>query len=283
MFIMKRLLLFLALSLATTLPSRAESSGLVRVMSYNIRYDNPDDVPDWNQRRPHMLDQILFLNPDILGLQEALPHMVAQMAERLGAYAHYGKGRDDGERGESTTIFFRRDRFDLVASQTYWCSATPDVPSIGEDAALPRTFTRLVLKERQSGLLWDVRNAHLDHVGKRARETCARQIKALPAYPQARLVVMGDFNSGTDSPAYQVLTAETAPHLRDARRVSPVLFGPEGTFNDFDIRLSGQAIDHIFVGPGLSVDRFATLAESIQGQVISDHFPLVADLRYDNP
>lgn len=283
MLIMMRLLALMALILTAALPAPAQAPVAVRVMSYNIRYDNPGDIPNWEQRRPHLLDQILFLEPDILGVQEALPHMVAQMAQHLDGYAHYGKGRDDGVKGESTTIFFRRDRFDLLESHTYWCSHTPDVPSIGDDAALPRTFTRLVLKERQTGRLWDVRNAHLDHVGKIARENCAHQIKALPIHPQARLVVMGDFNSGIDSPAYRVLIDSAEPRLRDARRASRRMFGPEGTFNDFDIRQSGQAIDHIFVGTGLTVARFATLTDSINGQVISDHYPLVSDILPDQP
>ena len=68
------------------------------VMSYNIRYDNPDDRPDWRARRGPMARQISFFSPDILGLQEALVPMVADLSVALPDYAHYGVGRDDGDK-----------------------------------------------------------------------------------------------------------------------------------------------------------------------------------------
>ncbi len=255
-------------------------AGPVRVMSYNIRYDNPDDRPGWAQRQGPMLDQIRFTAPDILGVQEALPHMLTALAAGLPGYDHYGQGRDGrgadgGERGESTAIFYSRARFALVQAETQWCSATPDRPSKAEGAGSPRTITRLLLTDRSSGALYDVRNVHFDNVSDRARSDCARQVLAMPAAAGARLIVLGDFNSDAGGGAYRLLASAMA----DARRVSPVVFGPDGTFNDFDIRQTGPALDHILIGAGLAAVRFATLTDSIQGQVISDHFPVVADLQ----
>ena len=44
-----------------------------------------------------------------------------------------------------------------------------------------------------------------------------------------------------------------AAGLTDARTVSPVVFGPAGTYNAFDIAADNQgvAIDHVFIGDGL--------------------------------
>ncbi|WP_396593545.1 endonuclease/exonuclease/phosphatase family protein [Brevundimonas sp. R86498] len=255
----------------------------VRLMSYNIRYDAPTDRPDWLQRRPHMARQIAFLAPDVVGVQEALMPMVAYLAEQAPAYDHYGLGRDDGaQAGETTTLFWRRDRFEAIRTQTLWCSPTPDQPSRGWDAALPRTLTRVVLRDRTSGRLLDVRNAHLDHVGAVSREQCAALAADLPAASDdgltAAVVLMGDFNTGPDTAPYRRILAAG---LSDARAVSPVVFGPAGTYNNFDIaRNDGVAIDHVFVGPGLSVERFAVLTDSHGGLVISDHFPVVADVEF---
>ncbi|WP_299172462.1 endonuclease/exonuclease/phosphatase family protein [uncultured Brevundimonas sp.] len=257
----------------------------VRLMSYNIRYDAPDDTPNWAQRRPHMARQIAFFAPDILGVQEALIPMVAYLAEQAPDYDHYGLGRDDGvQAGETTTVFWRRDRFEKISTETLWCSPTPDRPSKGWDAALPRTVTRVVLRDRTSGRLLDVRNAHFDHVGPMSREHCAALASDLaPAMVEGRtaaVVLMGDFNSGPDSTPYRRILASG---LRDARDVSPVVFGPAGTYNDFDVARDndGVAIDHLFVGPGLSVERFGVPTDSFGGLVISDHFPLVADIAFD--
>ena len=257
----------------------------VRLMSYNIRYDAPDDTPHWTQRRPHMARQIAFFDPDILGVQEALLPMVAYLAEQAPAYDHYGVGRDDGaQAGETTTLFWRRARFETISTQTLWCSTTPDRPSKGWDAALPRTVTRVVLRDRADGRLLDVRNAHFDHVGVIARERCAALAADLaPASAEgvtAAVVLMGDFNTGPDSAPYRRILASG---LRDARAISPVVFGPAGTYNAFDIAKDneGIAIDHIFVGPGLSVERYGVPTDSFGGQVISDHFPVVIDVALD--
>ena len=92
-------------------PFAAPEPQPIRLMSYNIRYDAPDDRPNWPERRPHMARQIAFFAPDVLGVQEALIPMVAYLAEQAPDYDHYGLGRDDGaESGETTTLFWRCDR-----------------------------------------------------------------------------------------------------------------------------------------------------------------------------
>ena len=43
------------------------------VMSYNIRYDNPDDgIHSWANREMHVGDLLDYYHADIIGLQEAL-------------------------------------------------------------------------------------------------------------------------------------------------------------------------------------------------------------------
>lgn len=249
------------------------------VMSYNIRYDNPDDRPDWRARRGPMARQISFFSPDILGLQEALVPMVADLSVALPDYAHYGVGRDDGDKaGETTTIFYRSARFERLLAQTRWCSPTPGRPGKAYDAALPRTYARVVLRDRASGVLLDVRNAHLDHVGAESRRLCARQLRDQPAWPGARLVVLGDFNSAPGEPPHDVLTSGV-DGLRDARAASPVVFGPAGTFNDFSPSVPPTGpIDYVFVDRALRVLRFATLTDTDGGQAISDHFPIIAQI-----
>lgn len=277
-------LLFAAAVLAgSPISAVAQTPDPVRVMSYNIRVDVASDQPNWTERRRHMARQILWFDPDLLGVQEATPAMVAWLGEQLPTWDRYGLGRDDGaEKGESATLFWRRDRFEPVSRDTFWCSPTPDVPSKGWDADYPRTVTRVVLRDREDGRLWDVRNTHFDHVGVEARARCADLVAALPPVEGAEVVLMGDFNTGPDTEPYRRLVASG---LRDARAISPVVFGPEGTYNAFDLAKDneGVAIDHVFVGPGLSVERFAVPTDSFAGKVISDHFPLVVDVVPSQP
>jgi endonuclease/exonuclease/phosphatase family metal-dependent hydrolase len=272
------LVLFLSGTPWTAVAREAASGPALWAMSYNIRYDNPEDRPDWRTRRVAMVDQIRFYDPDILGLQEALPAMVTELAAALPGYAHYGVGRDDGAgAGETTTIFYRADRFTLLNRQTFWCSPTPERPGKAYDAALSRTFTRLVLQDRASGRLLDVRNAHLDHVGAESRLRCAQQIRDLAAWPGAQLIAMGDFNSGPEEPPLQALTAEGSPY-RDARSAARSVFAAGGTFNGFTPRATGAPIDFILVDRRMTVGRFAVPADLADGAVISDHFPVLAEL-----
>ncbi|ESQ92927.1 endonuclease/exonuclease/phosphatase [Asticcacaulis sp. AC460] len=265
------------LAACASLPQVAPQT--LRVMSYNIRYANDSDRPNWGERREALARQVAFTDPGILGVQEAQPVQVAYLAAQWPGYDHYGLGRDDGVNGETTTVFWRRDRFEAVSKSNQWCSETPDRPGKGWDAAWPRTITRVVLRDRLSGQVLDVRNTHLDNEGAVARENCAKQVAGIAAEPGAVVVVLGDMNSGPDSAPYQVLSGD-ALGLKDARKAAAVDFGPPGTFNGFDVTATqGEAIDHIFVPRSMTVTRYGVLTDSFGGKVISDHFPVVADLR----
>src|SRR5512146_2555861 len=79
----------------------------LRVMTYNIRYDNPaDSLDNWKYRRDFVANLIHYHAPDILGTQEGLVNQLRDMSARLPEYAHSGKGRDDGRAGgEHCAIF----------------------------------------------------------------------------------------------------------------------------------------------------------------------------------
>lgn len=248
------------------------------LLSYNIRIDVDGDNPRWAERREPLARQIAFVAPDIFGVQEATLPNADYLASQLPGYDHYGLGRDDGDqKGESTSLFWRRDRFDVIDRHTEWCSATPDRPSLYPGAGWPRTITRVVLKDRSSGRVLDVRNVHFDNVSEDARRACALQVEHLPPVAGAAVIVMGDLNSAPDTAAYQTITA--SGDLVDARTIARVDFGPVSTFNAFDTRTdSGQAIDHIFVPKGTTVTRYGVLTDSLYGRAISDHYPVVATL-----
>ena len=54
------------------------------VMTYNIRYDNPNDgINQWNNRKEILTDQIQFYAPDILGIQEGFLHQIEYIKKTL--------------------------------------------------------------------------------------------------------------------------------------------------------------------------------------------------------
>src|SRR5687768_18006196 len=112
----------------------------LRVMSFNIRYDNPNDGPNgWPLRKELFFQTIEKFNPDLLGLQEVRPGQASEIRQRMKDYEMLGVGRNDGkEDGERASILFRRERFEKVREGTFWLSETPEKPSKGWDADLPR-------------------------------------------------------------------------------------------------------------------------------------------------
>ena len=132
--------------------SHVRDKDTVKVMTLNVRYDNPgDSINAWPERIPFFSRLISEEKPDILGMQEVLWSQYAVMDSVLGEYTSVGVGRDDGARGgEMNPVFFRKDRFDLVRTITFWLSETPELAgSKGWGASLPRIVTWLELAVRQ--------------------------------------------------------------------------------------------------------------------------------------
>lgn len=277
----------------------AEPDGTVlRVMTYNIRYNNPGDgVNAWPNRKDHVAEMIgTKAHADLAGLQEALREQIGDLAARLPGYAWFGVGRDDGkEKGEHTPIFYRQERFELLDHNTFWLSETPEVPgSKSWDAAITRIVTWGKFKEKASGVEFYYFNTHFDHIGRQARTESARLIwKKIQSLTQgAPVFLTGDFNVTEKSEAYRVLTGNTpeaAPvsDLRDARYLSQSGHqGPTSTFVNEDwtqTREPESKIDFIFVRQGIQVLSHKVLDDQYDGRFPSDHLPVVAELKLVKP
>ncbi len=54
-------------------------------------------------------------------------------------------------------------------TETFWLSETPEKPSVGWDAVLPRICTWGHFKYKDTGFEFLFFNLHMDHIGKQAR------------------------------------------------------------------------------------------------------------------
>lgn len=261
-------------------PEGRDPAPSLRVMSFNVRHDNPNDGEHaWPKRRPRVREVLRFYRPDILGLQEALAHQIEQIAEDLPNYRWVGVGRDDGKAaGEFTPIFYNADRLELLDRGTFWLSPTPEeVGSKGWDADLPRIATWALLRDSAGGGEFLAINTHFDHRGETARTESAKLIakRAREIAGDRPVVLTGDFNATPDSDAYAVLSEAFA----DVRAAAEDVLGPAGTFGTFTAHeAAAPQIDYVFVTNGSAVARFATLAHHWQGRHVSDHFPIMADV-----
>ena len=99
----------------------------IKVISYNIRYNNPNDGKDiWENRRSSVVDFIKNKNPDFLGLQEVTLSQLTYLNTNLTEYSYVGVGREDGKtKGEYSPIYYKKSLFELLKTETFWLSKTP--------------------------------------------------------------------------------------------------------------------------------------------------------------
>ena len=278
-------ILFTILIAGCTTPAPPQSPPApVQVLSFNIRYDNPDDGEhNWQYRKERVASTILFNEAQLVGVQEALKHQLDELGTLLPGYAWTGVGRDDGkEAGEFTAILYDTTQFALLESETFWLSETPEIPgSKSWDAAITRIATVGLFEARTSGQSFYLVNTHFDHRGDVARTESARLLAdRLPALAETHpLILMGDFNFTEDREGYRIL-AET---FRDARVHSTAPpHGPAATiYGGFEVtHEAGRRIDYIFCSEAWQVARFATLSDNWDGAFASDHLAVFAELSF---
>lgn len=225
----------------------------LNVGSFNIRMHSKVDYKNgdgWTERREVMCDLVAFTAFDIFGAQEVCHDQLEYMLERLPEYDYIGVARDDGKKkGEYSPVFYRRDRFELLDSGTFWLSETPEKASYGWDAACRRVCSWGYFKDKQTKRKFWFFNTHMDHKGKIARVEGAKlvisKIKQMCG-KGAKVILTGDFNVAQDNPAYRTF-AESGV-LKDAFDLAPIKFAPTGTFNSFKVaNYTTRRIDHIFV------------------------------------
>lgn len=262
---------------------QASAPGPVNVMSFNIRYDNPEDSLDnWRYRKDRVANAIHFYDVDILGTQEVLHNQLEDLKLRLPEYGVVGVGREDGkEKGEYSALWYKKDRFNVLDSGYFWLSETPEVAgSKGWDGACERIASWVKLQDKVSDKEYFALNTHLDHVGGMARrEGISLMLDRVNELSDGLpVIVTGDFNSEPESDVIKRVTDSANPeHLTDARQASSIVYGPSWSFHDFGkIPYNKRPlIDYVFVRNGLKVLRYGILAETENNGFLSDHTPVL--------
>lgn len=266
--------------------SPVKESADLRIMSYNLRYDNPDDgVNAWDNRKEWVTNVIQFYEPVFLGTQEGLLHQIEYLEQELEQYSWIGVGRDDGTMsGEFSALFFDTGKVELIdnSEQTIWLSETPSKPGKSWDAALPRILTYGKFRDRRSGNEFFVLNTHFDHIGDTARAKSAELIvNTIRDLASGEPVILtGDFNVTPDDEPYEIIT-ESASGLKDAYEIADLPHtGPHFSFEGFEVKSGSERrrIDFIFVNDQVKVKKHAIISTFEGDYYPSDHLPVIADV-----
>ena len=252
----------------------------ITLATYNLRV--PCDKPpnDWASRKDRVKQSIKDGHFDVFGVQEAVKMQIDDVL-RDSNFAKIGGGRDDFKNGgEHCCIFYDKTRFKLVEGGTFGLSEKPEVPGFRSwGSACPRIASWGKFRDKATRKTFCYYNTHLDHVSELARVEGVKMVvrhaaengKGLP------LILTGDFNAHPDSETYKVATSL----LRDAAVVSRTKHrGPARTWHGWGRRTRLEPIDYIFVSDDIEVLSHVTDSTKQKGLYPSDHYPVIAELRF---
>lgn len=252
-------------------------------MTYNLRYASNTPPNAWPVRRPLMRDQIRHINPDVFGTQEGLYHQLKELASDLPDYAWIGVGRDGGSRGEFMAVFYRTGRLEPLEYDHFWLSDTPNlIASSTWGNTCRRMCTWVRFRDLRTGHQFYFVNTHLDHEVQAAREKGAALIcQRLDALKTTLpILLVGDFNA--DAKANKAYDIVINAGFTDSWFSANKRIGDDvATFHGYKgIVKDGPHIDWIMTRGPVSVDAAHIPTFSRNGQFPSDHFPVVAWLRF---
>ena len=250
----------------------------IKVLSYNIRYNNPNDGKDiWDNRKESIVDFINHEDFDFAGLQEVTFSQLQYLEDKLVNYSNHGVGRDDGkQKGEFTPIFYNKNRYKLISGNTFWLSETPNIISIGWDASMERICTYALFEDKKSKRKFYVFNTHFDHIGIVARKKSAELIidyvnnlnkNDFPVF------ITGDFNLNDDTKSIKLLQKTFNDSNINLNKEDKLY----NTFTGFKNHINNpRRIDYIFYSNIEMVSSTHIHLKTNRRRWASDHHPVKA-------
>lgn len=262
------------------LPARATKDVLtddesVRIMSYNVRYN------EYDARFRIVPELIGDYMPDSVGIQECTYDWYLTIKGFLPEYGFIGVGRDTGNLktncGEISAVLYRKDKYRVIDSGTFWISETPDVVSRGWDGACNRICTWATLENKVTGEQYTHVNTHLDHEGPEARLYGSQMVRDFALSFDMPTVVTGDFNLKKNTDLYNGIIATG---LRDTQDLAEISDNGK-TYHAYNGGIDGDPIDFIFVNNEIeNVSTYKIVRDLYGGKYTSDHYPIYADMKF---
>jgi endonuclease/exonuclease/phosphatase family metal-dependent hydrolase len=186
---------------------------------------------------------------------------------KLYAPKYYKKFRCIADKGEHSCVFYNKDKFNLISTETKWLSDTPDEVSRVEGSAYIRIVTFAVLERKSDGKRFVHANTHLDF-GKAAVEQ-VKYIKKFAAKYDYPMFITGDFNFDPSSEGYAEFTKErfvTSSAVAEEANISNTFPACENPTT---------IIDYCLVTPeSIDVKFYKVCGEQFDGDYGSDHLPV---------
>lgn len=170
------------------------------VVSFNVRGagKEKDGINHWTKRKKLNVQTIKFLNPDLMGLQEAQYGNLATYHDHLRQEYHHILGNNI-DFGNFNPIFWKPNRLAMAENGAFWLhpSELPNTRATAWNSSGIRSATWAVLRDQHSGKETCMVNVHLDNVSDVARIEGAKMVlrKLTEIGEDLPTVITGDFNS----------------------------------------------------------------------------------------
>ncbi len=259
---------------------------MLKVITSNIRFDNPNDKEHAWPKRKNLLAECLSLNtPDILGTQEGREPQIRNLNSLLPNLSLVDQHREWIKERMYPCLFYNPKSIKVLESGDIWLSETPHIPgSKSFESTFPRLCTWVIARFLKSNLHFLAINCHLDHVQQNTRVS---QIKVLcyeiqkinhQKYP---ILLMGDFNDAPNSITRNTLIS----NLFDLKDPWETLNQKEeSSFHKFQGHLSqekgGSRIDWILAHKEFIPQSISLIKECRDSLYPSDHFPVLATFKF---
>ena len=263
-------------------------------MSFNINYSNSNPTQDvdatgWTQRKEHVMSFVNNSGAHIIGLQEIAEWKSDLQNQRLyfeqNLASKYELVYFDGYVNLATV--YDKEVFNLLSTEQYWFSDTPDEVSLGWDGTSYRSATILMLEHRLTGEIVKAINTHgpLSDTGNvKAFEYLAE--RSLSEESDTFTVLTGDFNA-TPGKLGQPYIAEKLQDCRETAEESPNR--GQNTYNGYgkvaDNETGKNIIDYCFVSKH---DNVKVLTYKVhndrwgENYYLADHYAVQSTVRIYN-
>lgn len=246
----------------------------IRVATINLR--NTSDR--WKERAPLLIEQLLALRPDVIGLQEVrVPaKQAAWIAKQVNARLHERAPPYSLYQTNKTGLAGKLEGIAILSSLAFLEKEWLDLR--GGSRVAQRVRLRLPF-----GRTLDFYNTHLHHKADAEElrtEQARRLLDWMDERPGAAQVLVGDFNAQPLAPPVQLImerlrSAYHAVHGREPDRTAPTPLSDKWGS-------AGHVIDYIFVNDGVEVHGAWVTFDKVDGAdsrlCASDHYGLAAEI-----
>ena len=242
----------------------------IKLLTYNIQ--------SWEvteRRIKGIIDLIKRYDPDVIFLQEVTVVWFKLLRKEFSnKYTFTGRDRLWADKDclrrdrEKNCVLFKKDRFSMIWSHTYWLGPDMIHPSKFEGSVFKRVFTVTKLQDLRNNRKFQAISTHFDYLKPEVREQQAEVLAEYLSKQKGAIVMGGDFNGEPKEKGYSVITNHVIDLGEEFNETST-------TYHAYN-KFPHEKIDYIFRSKDVNAKEYKLVKDEYEGLPPSDHYPIFA-------